>query len=230
MLAMMGWSEGKGLGVKEDGITKFVKVSKRETNKGLGADVNATDNWLANTSAFDGILSKLNARASSQENLAKMKEVIVPKSTVTNKRLRYHKLVKAKTLSNHKAEDISAILVPTKEESDDSDTDAYSITPLTDKKRKLEEEESAKAKITKKRHIAKPKKKKAQSDSESSDSNSDANSDSSDSSDSENSDSDASSSSSSSGSDSDSSSSSSSSDSSSSDSDNDSSGSSSDSS
>jgi len=74
MLAMMGWSEGKGLGIKEDGITESVKVTKREENRGLGSDINTSDNWLANTSAFDGILSRLNSRASVKENLAKMQE------------------------------------------------------------------------------------------------------------------------------------------------------------
>lgn len=215
MLAMMGWSEGKGLGIKEDGITESVKVTKREENRGLGSDINTSDNWLANTSAFDGILSRLNSRASVKENLAKMQESAPKKTTgVSNKRIRYHKLVKAKTLSNHKAEDISAILVPQKA---DDDYDVESVIPITDKKRKLEEieekeqedKEDETTTKTKKRHTTKSKKtktkpkskskiSKAHSDSESSsdsDSNSDADSASSDSD--SNSDSDASSSSSS---------------------------------
>ena len=34
MLSKMGWSEGKGLGAKEDGVTAHVKVSKRRENLG----------------------------------------------------------------------------------------------------------------------------------------------------------------------------------------------------
>ncbi len=34
MLEQMGWQEGKGLGVKEDGGTQHVKVSKRVDHSG----------------------------------------------------------------------------------------------------------------------------------------------------------------------------------------------------
>lgn len=37
-MAKMGWSEGKGLGKKENGISKHVSVQKRQLNAGLGME------------------------------------------------------------------------------------------------------------------------------------------------------------------------------------------------
>lgn len=37
-MAKMGWSEGKGLGKKENGISKYVSVQKRQLNAGLGME------------------------------------------------------------------------------------------------------------------------------------------------------------------------------------------------
>lgn len=35
MLQQMGWQEGKGLGAKEDGAIKHVKISKKRDNTGV---------------------------------------------------------------------------------------------------------------------------------------------------------------------------------------------------
>lgn len=35
MLEKMGWSKGKGLGAKEDGITEHIRVSYKHDSKGL---------------------------------------------------------------------------------------------------------------------------------------------------------------------------------------------------
>jgi len=60
MLQKMGWSEGKGLGKTEEGMTSHIKVSMKRDNGGIGAQRNAGDNWLENTSAFDALLANLN--------------------------------------------------------------------------------------------------------------------------------------------------------------------------
>lgn len=61
MLQRMGWSEGKGLGLKEDGLTEHLKIKFKEDTLGIGADRRTIDNWMENTSAFDALLQNLNA-------------------------------------------------------------------------------------------------------------------------------------------------------------------------
>ncbi|KAI8586375.1 hypothetical protein BDZ88DRAFT_509791 [Geranomyces variabilis] len=56
MMQKMGWTEGKGLGINEDGQKEHVKVRLKENNLGLGADRRTIDNWLDNNSAFDALL------------------------------------------------------------------------------------------------------------------------------------------------------------------------------
>lgn len=52
MLKMMGWTEGKGLGKTEDGISECVQQRRREEGQGLGvADKKSfkwNDNWWDN--------------------------------------------------------------------------------------------------------------------------------------------------------------------------------------
>ena len=50
MLQKMGWSEGKGLGKSEQGVTSHVRVKKREEAVGIGADVpeQMDDQWWYN--------------------------------------------------------------------------------------------------------------------------------------------------------------------------------------
>lgn len=59
MLQKMGWSEGKGLGVNEDGATGHIKTKKKDNSRGLGADVGQNDRWDNTMGNFNGVLSKL---------------------------------------------------------------------------------------------------------------------------------------------------------------------------
>jgi len=146
MLSMMGWSEGKGLGANEDGITQNIKIAKRTENVGLGAETgNTSNNWLSNSSAFSSILSRLNSNAPPLATAGEIDAQRSPASAATataaaaapsrpvGRRYRYHKLVKAKTISNHTVEDISAILV-TRQDSSDNETNEP--TNIFDKKNK----------------------------------------------------------------------------------------------
>ncbi|KAK3817271.1 MAG: G-patch domain-containing protein [Benniella sp.] len=76
MMEKMGWSQGKGLGAKEDGIQEHVKVQLKENNLGVGATRKTSDNWLGNTDAFSRLLADLNERVEkdTQENGSKGSE------------------------------------------------------------------------------------------------------------------------------------------------------------
>jgi len=61
MLQRMGWKEGNGLGLHQDGITQHVKASNKFDNAGIGLDPKKrTHAWESNTSAFESILQNLN--------------------------------------------------------------------------------------------------------------------------------------------------------------------------
>ncbi|KAF8937316.1 PIN2/TERF1-interacting telomerase inhibitor 1 [Haplosporangium gracile] len=62
MMEKMGWSQGKGLGAKEDGVQEHVKVRLKENHLGVGATKKSSDNWLGNTDAFSRLLADLNER------------------------------------------------------------------------------------------------------------------------------------------------------------------------
>jgi Pin2-interacting protein X1 len=59
MLQMMGWKEGKGLGVNEDGATAHIKMKKKDNSRGIGADIGQNDRWDSTMSGFNNVLDKL---------------------------------------------------------------------------------------------------------------------------------------------------------------------------
>lgn len=61
MLQKMGWTEGKGLGKNEDGVSEHVKVSKKSNNLGLGAtrDQTGAAGWASTAVSFNGVLETL---------------------------------------------------------------------------------------------------------------------------------------------------------------------------
>jgi hypothetical protein len=66
MLSKMGWSEGKGLGLKEDGMTSHVRVAKRKDALGLGATPANGGGEAALTAAvsdYNALLASLSSSA-----------------------------------------------------------------------------------------------------------------------------------------------------------------------
>jgi Pin2-interacting protein X1 len=66
MLKKMGWTEGKGLGKSETGVTDCVQQKRREDGVGLGQEsqkaFNWNDNWWDN--AFNSAIKKLDVKKS----------------------------------------------------------------------------------------------------------------------------------------------------------------------
>lgn len=57
----MGWSEGKGLGKKEDGMVEAIKVKKKEDNLGVGTQVGYRWDTKWWEGAFNSIAAKISA-------------------------------------------------------------------------------------------------------------------------------------------------------------------------
>ena len=65
MLQMMGWSEGKGLGINMDGTTAHIKMKKKDNSRGLGAEIGQNDRWDSTMGGFNETLAKLAAQETS---------------------------------------------------------------------------------------------------------------------------------------------------------------------
>lgn len=68
MLEKMGWSKGKGLGIKEDGEQNFIRVSHKMDLKGMGFQ-DKDDQWTGHESQFNSLLESLhNSSGDASEN------------------------------------------------------------------------------------------------------------------------------------------------------------------
>lgn len=73
MLQKMGWSEEKGLGKDESGITDAIKIKKRDTSIGIGAEVLAEDiigssSWRGLTESYTSVLDLLKTQYKTNNN------------------------------------------------------------------------------------------------------------------------------------------------------------------
>ncbi|XP_066302306.1 PIN2/TERF1-interacting telomerase inhibitor 1-like [Branchiostoma lanceolatum] len=113
MLEKMGWQKGKGLGAKEDGMTKHVKASLKFDQTGLGCSTDQADNWIAHQDDFDALLAGLNAShgASNGETESNTKTIsIEEKSKSSKRRVHYHKFTRGKDLSSMSQADLACIM------------------------------------------------------------------------------------------------------------------------
>lgn len=67
MLEKMGWSEGKGLGVKLNGQQEFIRVSYKDDQKGMGYE-DRDDQWTQHEAQFNDLLQTLSTGASGKSS------------------------------------------------------------------------------------------------------------------------------------------------------------------
>ncbi|XP_041466918.1 PIN2/TERF1-interacting telomerase inhibitor 1-like isoform X2 [Lytechinus variegatus] len=106
----MGWSKGKGLGVKEDGNVSHVKVSLKNNNLGIGCKASQEDNWIAHQDDFNDLLSSLNeghAPSTSNEREALSLE---ERSKKSRSRVHYKKFTRGKDMSRYGEDGMNSIL------------------------------------------------------------------------------------------------------------------------
>ena len=131
MLSKFGWTSGKGLGKKEDGMTGHVRVSKRLESLGLGARTASSGGEVALSSTmsdYDNLLASLRptkrARSESEEeeedssssdddeeSEGKGKKVKAPSAPVRIiGRFAHHRALRQKNVAGYSEADLAAIL------------------------------------------------------------------------------------------------------------------------
>ncbi|XP_057297933.1 PIN2/TERF1-interacting telomerase inhibitor 1-like [Hydractinia symbiolongicarpus] len=139
MLTKMGWSDGKGLGQKQNGAVSHIRVRKNRSNAGIGSKHSHDDDWISHQNDFNDLLSQLNKGSGGSSNKIQSLEDKVKSS---KKKILYTKFVKSKDLSNASSHDLACIFgqrsksapaTPqlSDEEGNVSDTSA-ALCPVTD--------------------------------------------------------------------------------------------------
>ncbi|XP_063401653.1 PIN2/TERF1-interacting telomerase inhibitor 1-like [Mytilus trossulus] len=129
MLEKFGWSKGKGLGAKEDGLVDHVKVSLKNDNHGLGCAKSQVDNWIAHQDDFNALLANLNQ--SNTPNDTQKVSSLENRSKTSKSRVHYQKFTKGKDLSAKSSQDLDCIFgrrttkteVPVVSENPDNESD-----------------------------------------------------------------------------------------------------------
>ncbi|GFU22348.1 hypothetical protein NPIL_664881 [Nephila pilipes] len=112
LLLKMGWSQGKGLGKKENGITENIKVKTRTRNTGLG--------WTKKLPVaiaipeYEAVLENLNKKfQNSSGNVVKTDDLksIEERSYQFKNRLHYQKFIKVKDVSRYSDKDMNGIFI-----------------------------------------------------------------------------------------------------------------------
>ncbi|XP_044260851.1 G patch domain-containing protein 4-like isoform X6 [Tribolium madens] len=105
MLEKLGWSPGKGLGAKENGIVEHVKISYKNDNKGMG--FKETNQWSEHDSNFNALLQSLSG-AKPHETDVKISS-LEEKSQSSRVRVHYKKFTRGKDLSRCSEKDLANI-------------------------------------------------------------------------------------------------------------------------
>ncbi|TKR93369.1 hypothetical protein L596_007841 [Steinernema carpocapsae] len=121
LMEKMGWSEGKGLGLKEQGMSDNLKLKANHTAKGLGCEQGYDTTWIAHHDDFASLLANLKKKKPESEEKEgsdgvkkEKKEKKVKSLEETSKsskaRIHYHKFTRGKDLSRFSANDLSSVI------------------------------------------------------------------------------------------------------------------------
>lgn len=113
MLEKLGWSEGKGLGKREDGMSAPILPKMKQDSEGFGYAGEKDDHWTQHDQDFNQLLKSLNGAPEEEEgmdevDLAKMKS-LEEKSKNSRARVHYKKFTRGKDLSRASEKDLANI-------------------------------------------------------------------------------------------------------------------------
>ncbi|XP_022121144.1 PIN2/TERF1-interacting telomerase inhibitor 1 [Pieris rapae] len=108
MLEKMGWSAGKGLGAKENGIVEHVIAKYKNDDKGLGYE-DKNDQWTKHEDDFNALLANLSNDKDETKEVLHSGVSLETKSKKSKARIHYHKFTRGKDLSRYSEKDLANI-------------------------------------------------------------------------------------------------------------------------
>lgn len=108
MLEKMGWSAGKGLGAKENGIVEHVVARYKNDDRGLGFE-DRNDQWTKHEDDFNSLLANLSNGSSKDDEKLHSGVSLEVKSKTSKARVHYHKFTRGKDLTRYSEKDLANI-------------------------------------------------------------------------------------------------------------------------
>uniref|UniRef100_A0A1Q3EXS0 Putative myosin i n=1 Tax=Culex tarsalis TaxID=7177 RepID=A0A1Q3EXS0_CULTA len=115
MLEKLGWSEGKGLGKREDGMSAPILPKMKQDSEGFGYAGEKDDHWTQHDQDFNQLLKSLNGeeeekrgQGEDEVDVAKIRS-LEEKSRNSRARVHYKKFTRGKDLSRASEKDLANI-------------------------------------------------------------------------------------------------------------------------
>ncbi|KAJ3651995.1 hypothetical protein Zmor_017997 [Zophobas morio] len=106
MLEKMGWSKGKGLGPRENGICEHVKIPYKNDSKGMGYK-DRNDQWTEHDTNFSALLQSLSGEKPPENSVTGSS--LEAKSQNSRVRVHYKKFTRGKDVSRWSEKDLANI-------------------------------------------------------------------------------------------------------------------------